>query len=141
MLVQLPGRLFELLILEQPPHQFLTGIGPVFLIGDRLIGRKQHLGFNLEQGGRHHEKFPRDSQIQVFHRLDIGEVLLGNEMDGNVVNIDLALLDKMEQEIKGPFKVLDANLIGQLGLFGGVKIVIHRPIYTRLREAEQAFIY
>ena len=62
-------------------------------------------------------------------------------MDGNVVNIDLALLNEMEQEIEGSFKVLDANLIGQFGLFVGVKAVIHRPTYTRLREAEQVFIY
>jgi hypothetical protein len=62
-------------------------------------------------------------------------------MDGNVINIDLALLYEMEQEIKRPFKVLDTNLIGQFSLFVGVKVVIHRPAYTRLREAEQAFIY
>ena len=77
----------------------------------------------------------------LFHCLDIREVLLSNQMDGNVVNIDLALLNEMEQEIKGPFKVLDANLIGQFGLFGGVQVVIHKRIYTRFGEAEQASIY
>ncbi len=32
----------------------------------------------------------------------------------------------MEQEIEGPLKVLDANLIGQFGLFGAVEVVIHK---------------
>ena len=53
-------------------------------------------------------------------------------MDGNVVDVDLALLNEMEQEIEGPFKVLDANLIGQFGLFDGVEVVVHRSTYTRL---------
>jgi hypothetical protein len=58
--------------------------------------------------------------------------LLGNQVDGNVVDVDLALLNEMEQEIEGPFKVLDANLIGQFGLFRGVVVVIHKRSYTRL---------
>jgi hypothetical protein len=53
-------------------------------------------------------------------------------VDGNVVDVDLALLNEMEQEIEGPFKVLDANLIGQFGLFRGVEVVIHKRTYTRL---------
>ena len=41
-------------------------------------------------------------------------------MDGNVVDVDLALLNEMEQKIEGALKVLDANLLGQRGLFAGV---------------------
>ena len=53
-------------------------------------------------------------------------------MDGNVIDIDLALLDEMEQKIKRPFKVLNANLIGQFGLFCYFELVFHEPTYTRL---------
>jgi hypothetical protein len=53
-------------------------------------------------------------------------------MDGNVVDVDLALLNEMEQKIKRPFKVLDANLIGQFGLFCHIELVFHEPTYTRL---------
>jgi hypothetical protein len=47
----------------------------------------------------------------------------------------------MEQEIKGPFKVLDTDLIWQFGLVGGVEGVIHKRTYTRLGEVEQVSIY
>jgi hypothetical protein len=67
--------------------------------------------------------------------------LLGNQVNGDVIDIDLALPNKMEQEIKGPFKVLDTDLIGQFGLVGGVEGVIHKRIYTRLGDVEQASIY
>ena len=96
MFVQLTGRVFELLVLEQTSHQFLTGIRSVFFINGRLVGWKQHLGLDLKQSRRHHEKLPCDSQIQLFHRFDIGEVLLSNQVDGNVVDVDLALPNEME---------------------------------------------
>jgi hypothetical protein len=62
-------------------------------------------------------------------------------MNGNVVDVDLALLNEMEQEIKRPFKVLDANLIGQFGLFAGVEVVIHKGTYTSFGGEEQVSIY
>jgi hypothetical protein len=62
-------------------------------------------------------------------------------MNGNIVDVDLALLNEMEQEIKRPFKVFDANLIGQLYLFCTVEVAIHKSAYTRLGKSEQAYIY
>jgi hypothetical protein len=47
----------------------------------------------------------------------------------------------MEQEIERPFKVLDANLIGQFGLFAGVEVVIHKGTYTSFGGEEQVSIY
>ena len=47
----------------------------------------------------------------------------------------------MEQEIEGPFKVLDANLIGQFGLFGGVEVVSTSRLIPALGERGASLIY
>jgi hypothetical protein len=47
----------------------------------------------------------------------------------------------VQQQVERTLEVLDANLVGQLGLFGPVELVIHRVVYTSFGESEQEPIY
>src|SRR5512147_78214 len=128
--IQLARRLFERLVFKQTPDQFFARIRPLELILRGFIHRKQHLGLDLEQRCSPDEKLAGDGQVQIFHRLDVLEILPGDEVNGNVVDVDLVLLDEVQEKIERPLKVLDSNLIGQFGLFGTVKLVIHKGLYT-----------
>ena len=80
---------------------------------------------------------PATVRLQVLHRLDVGQILLSDHRDGNVVNVDFVLLDEVEEQIERPFEILDTDLVGQLGLFGPVELVIHKPLYTSFGGDEQ----
>jgi hypothetical protein len=128
--VELSCRLFECLVFEQTPDEFLAGIRPFLFILCSFIDRQQHPGFDLEQRRRHDEKLTGHAQIQLLHGLDIDQILLRDHGDGNVVDIDLVLLDQVNEQIERPLEVLDTNLIGQFGLFSAVELVIHKRGYT-----------
>ena len=112
----------------------------IFVFGG-LFHRKQHLRFDLKQCRSHHQKFTGDGKIQLLHRLDVAQILLSDQRDRDIVDVDLVLLDEVQQEVERALKVLDANLVGQLGLFGPVELVIHRVVYTSFGESEQEPIY
>jgi hypothetical protein len=67
--------------------------------------------------------------------------LLSDQCDRDIVDVDLVLLDEVQQQVERTLEVLDANLVGQLGLFGPVELVIHRVVYTSFGESEQEPIY
>ena len=45
-----------------------------------------------------------DIEIELLHRVEVRVVLLGDEGDGDVVDIDFVLLDEMQQEIERSVK-------------------------------------
>ena len=67
--------------------------------------------------------------------------MLSNKKDGNVVNVDFVLLDEVEEQIQRPLEILDTDLVGQLGLFGPVELVIHKALYTSFGGDEQEADY
>ncbi|SLM48652.1 protein of unknown function [Nitrospira japonica] len=139
--VQLAGGILVALVFEQPPHEFLARIRPVILVLHGFVDRQQHLRLDLEQRGGHDQKLPRNGEIQLGHRFEVVEVLAGDQRDGNVIDIDLALLDEMQQKIERPLEILDANLVWELGLTGSFELVIHKPPYTSFGRLEQASAY
>ena len=79
----------------------------------------------MEQCSRHHEKFAGHAEIQFLHHRQIVQILLSNQRNGNIVDVDLVLLDEVQEEIEGAFEVLDLDLVGQFRL---VHQVLHTPL-------------
>jgi hypothetical protein len=116
---ELQGSLLEALVLQKPADQLGPGVLLLLLSLSLfpLRSRQKHLGFDMEQGGGHQKKLPGNVQVQVFHQLQVFQVLLGDGRDGDVVNIDLILLDQIQKQVHGPFEGIQLHLQGQLHLF------------------------
>jgi hypothetical protein len=60
----------------------------------------------MKKRGGHQKVLPGNVQVQNFHQLEIFQILLGDEGDGNVEDIQFILLDEMEQQVKRSFEPL-----------------------------------
>jgi hypothetical protein len=69
----------------------------------------------MKKGRGHQEVFPGDIQVENFHQLEILQILLRNEGDGDIEDVQFVLLNKMEQQVKRPFKPLQPE--GISGVF------------------------
>ena len=67
---------------------------------------KEHTALDEHEVGGHDDKFPRHLHIHQAHLLDIFEILLQNESDGNIVNIHFVFGDQREEKVKRAFKHL-----------------------------------
>src|SRR5439155_18956563 len=101
-------RVLELFVLEQAVYELGAR---VFLVFGRRRGvrRKQHPRFDVDQRGRHENKFTRKVDIQLLEQMEIVEVLFGDPGDGNVVDIDLLLADQVEQQVERAFVDFDLH--------------------------------
>ena len=107
------GSIFVALVLEEASDEHLARVGQgsvavVGLCGLRL--GEQHLAFDLDERGRHDEVLARDTQIELPHRVDVGEILLGDEGDGDVEDVDRMRLDEVQQKIEGTFELTDLEV-------------------------------
>jgi len=66
----------------------------------------------VNQRRGHDEKLAGHVQIQLLHQRDVGEVLLGDERDRDVVDVHLIFLDEMNQQVERPFKARELDLVG-----------------------------
>ncbi len=93
-------------------HQFLAGV-----LRNRLIAlgtgfrRQEHPGLDVDECGRHLQKFTGQVDVEVLDQLDVLQVLLGDPGDGNVVDVHLFLADQMQQEVQRPLKVGQSHLV------------------------------
>ena len=99
---QLSCRL-EFLMLQQAAHERLAGI----LFGLILRGirpRQQHTGLDVDERRRHQQEVAGHIEIQLLHQLQVLEVLLGYQHDGNVVNVDFVLPDEVQEQVERPLE-------------------------------------
>ena len=62
--------------------------------------RKQRARLDVNQRRGHHQELPGHVEVHLFHQLDVAEILLGDERDRDVVDVDLALANQMQEEIE-----------------------------------------
>ncbi len=110
-LVQQLGRGLELLVFEQAPHQGLARI-LVGILLRRIGARQEHARLDVDERRRHDEELPRHVEVHLLHQVDVVEILPGDERDRNVVDVQLALLDEVQQQIEGPFEIVEPDRIG-----------------------------
>src|SRR5512134_2474814 len=106
-----PGRrLLEFLVFNEAPGKLGAHLLRV-LLGFRLLARprQQRLRFHVQEGRRHDEEFARNVQVQRLHRVEIGQVLLRDPRDRDVMDIELVLADQVQQEVERPLEDLEAD--------------------------------
>lgn len=99
-------------------NQFPAGIHGIVVgvIGDGGVSlRKEHAAFDLHEGGRHHEEFAGDFEVELLHRVQHVDVLARDGLDRDVVDVELALPDQEEKQIE---RTLEG---GQLNAVVGVR--------------------
>ena len=105
----LPGFL-EPLVLQQLERQLQSRIFHVIRFIGRRVGQ-QHARFDKDQRGHHLDKFTGDFQVENLHQVDIFQIFPGDVGDGDIVDIDLVLPDKVQEQIEGTFKNRQFDLI------------------------------
>ena len=101
------------LVLEQAPDERLARIllGPAVFL--RRIGpRQQHPRLDVNQRRRHDEELPRHIKIHLLHQLDVVEVLLRDDRNRDVIDIQLALANQMEEKIERALEGIQLDVIG-----------------------------
>jgi hypothetical protein len=62
----------------------------------------------------HDEELTRKLDMQHLKGLKVPQVLLGDPLDGDVVDVHLVLLDEVEQQIQRPLKDLQLDFVFRL---------------------------
>src|SRR6185437_3469796 len=109
----------ELLVLDQPVHQFRARVFLRFR-GDGRIARQQHLRLDVNQDRGHVDELGRNINVQFSEAFYVGQILRSDLRDGDVVNVDVLLADEIEQEIEWAFvDIGDADGEGKVAVVLG----------------------
>ena len=71
-----------------------------------ILEREQHPRLDVHQMCRHCDELARDLEIELLSLLEIGEVLVQDERDGNVLNFYFIFRQQEEDEVQRSLKVL-----------------------------------
>ena len=71
-----------------------------------VLEREEHARFDVHQMRRHRDELARHFKVELFALLEIGEILLQNESDRNVLDLYFIFRKQEENEIERTFKVL-----------------------------------
>ncbi len=111
-LLQLRGRFLEFLVFDQLPNQVPARIVFVGIFFRRLlIDRQQAAAFQVNQVRRHDDELARDIDVQLFERLQIFQVLPGDPLERNLVDVELVALDQVKQQIERTLEDLELDLV------------------------------
>jgi hypothetical protein len=91
----------EALVFEQTIDELLARIFDFSFV---LVVRQEHLRLDVDQQCRHVDVIGGHVEAQLLHGVEITGVLLGDESDGDVVDVDLVLLDQVQQQVERPVK-------------------------------------
>ncbi len=65
----------------------------------------------MGQRRSHDEILTCKIDIQILHQIEVLDVLLADERNGNIGNVELVLLNQMKQEIERPFEGRERDMI------------------------------
>src|SRR5271170_3031626 len=89
-------------MLQQPVHQFGSRIFQ--LLGLRCrIARQQHLRLDVNQHGGHVDKIGRHIHVQLANLFHVGEILLGDAGNRNIVDVNILLANQIKQQVQRTF--------------------------------------
>src|SRR5512134_3582414 len=96
-LAQARRRLLEPLVLDEAPGELLAHDLGVVLLLLVPVARQERLRLDVDEGGGHHQELARDLEVQRLHEVKVGEVLLGDLRDRDVVDVELLVADQVQQ--------------------------------------------
>jgi hypothetical protein len=109
--VQQFGSGLVLLMFEQSPHERLARILLGLVLLSRVRARQQRARLDMNQRRRHDEELARNIQVQLLHQGDVGEVLLGDERNRDVVDVHLVLANEVNQQVKRSLERIELDLV------------------------------
>jgi hypothetical protein len=56
---------------------------------------------------------PATSEVEQAHELDVGQVLLGDARERDVVDVDLVALDQVQEEVERTLEALELDLVSR----------------------------
>lgn len=99
------GGVFEFFVFDELTDEFPAWIIFFNVLFRGLLGAwQQGSGFKIHQIGCHDDELGGEIDVQELERVDVIEVLFGDFLDRNRLDIQLVLFDKVEQEIQRTFK-------------------------------------
>ena len=120
-IVELGGGFLEFFVLEELVDQFPAWIHFIFdkigVDGVLALGQEQ-TALNFHQRRCHDKKLTGDIEVELLHALERVDVLAGDGLDGDVVDIQLVLPDEKKQQIEWAFEDLKFDAIVGVGNHG-----------------------
>ena len=78
---------------------------------DLLLLREEHAGLDIEQVGRHLHKLARDLEIELFHSVEVLQILIEDFRDLDVADLNLVLGQEQQDQAQGPLKIRHLALV------------------------------
>ncbi len=129
------GGFLEFLVFDQLANQIPARIVFFGVFFRRLlIDRKQTAALQVNQVRRHDDEFARDVDVQFLKGLEIFEVLAGDSLERDLVDVELVALDQIQQKIERTLENLELDLVFALHAAGGM-LGARPPIVNRLSES------
>ena len=75
-------------------------IGFGFIVVALRRARQHHARFDFRQRRGHQQVFRRQYHVHFFHQVEVGEVLLGDEGNGDIEDVDVLLADEVDEQIE-----------------------------------------
>jgi hypothetical protein len=94
---------------------------PLRLLGDLRAHRQEHARLDAGERRGHLEVLGGDVEVQHLHRVDVLEVLLGDEPDGDVDDVELVLADQVQEQLERPREPGQLDLVGHVDRRGDVE--------------------
>ena len=91
-------------VLKDLVDQFLARIDPIAL-GIQFFPGQEHLGLDPHQRGNKQYEFAGKLNIQRLLRMDIGQKIIDDLSDRNIINIQFIPLNEEKEEVKWTFKL------------------------------------
>ena len=123
---QIARGFFEFFVFDELADQFPARIFLFALVFDRSlqIDRQQGAAFDVEKIRGHDDELAADLDVDGLHRLEIFEVLPGDPLDRNVINIHLVLAHEVEQEVERSLEDVEFDLVSRVGHGPGSKTAL-----------------
>ncbi len=113
--------IFEFFVFDELADQFPAWIIVLDIFFGRLfVARKQSPGFQIHQIGCHDDELGGEVDVQELEGIDVIEVLLGNFLDRDGMDIQLIFFDKIKQEIQRTLEDFELDFV--IGVFQGEKV-------------------
>jgi hypothetical protein len=88
------------------PAKLLQGADEVCELVDLLRAGEQHFRFNINEIGRHGDKFAGDLQVHSRQRVKIPKVLLQDERDAHVRDLDPVFAEQLQDQFQRTDEIL-----------------------------------
>ena len=106
------GGVLEFLVFDELADEFPARIVLFGVLFGRLIDAwQQRPAFQIHQVGGHHDELGGEVDVEQLEGVDVVEILAGDALDGNGMDVHLVFFDEVEQEVERAFEDFEADFV------------------------------